>query len=342
MATVLSLCAGELVLRAALSFDRLQYHYMRSRDVFQFDAARVRFDPELGYITRPRLVVGFANREFTTTVCTNSLGFRDDEASLQDPDVLLLGDSFGFGWGVDQGASVADVLERDTHARVLNMSVAGYGTLQQYLLLRRYAASTDVSGKLALFLLNSTDVYENAVHPLGGIPYVDWSGTEPRVEPTPRGAFQAWIEEVNRHRSRGVFAGSVFADLGLEAVRAVGRELGLYKPPRPGYLPTEADHWHAFAGTVHEIRALADRTGLAVVFVYVPWPPELDSHESGLTGRIEHVVRATGLSMIDLRGSLGRADYFHLDDHWTESGHAHAAATIERALRAMQLLPGSD
>lgn len=338
LAFALSLCAGELVLRSTLAFDRLQYHYMRARDVFQFDTARVQFDPELGYITRPRLTVGFRNREFVTTVCTNSMGLRDDEASLEDPDVLLLGDSFAFGWGVDQGESVADVLERRTRLRVLDMGVPGYGTLQQYLLLRRYAASRDVSGKLALFLLNSTDVYENAVHPLGQIPYVDWAAAEPHVNRPGDTAFEAWVEEVNRHRSRGVFARSIFADLSLEAVRALGRRLKLYTPPRPAYVPTEADHWQAFGETVRAIRTLSERTGLAVAFVYVPWPREIDGHEPSLVHRIQSVLAYAEIPMIDLRGRLGGGAYFRLDDHWTAEGHARAAAEIGLALRTMELL----
>lgn len=331
-----SLLTTEVALRSTLPFDEIEVHYMRTRDVFQFDSARVRFDPELGYMTRPGLETRFANREFDTTVRTNSQGFRDDEGSLNDPDVLVLGDSFAFGWGVDQGESVADELERRTGLTVLNMGVAGYGTLQQFLLLRRFAHRHDLSGKVALFFLNAEDVRESSRHPLSAEDrYADWSGVDLRVRHLPGGAFESWLSRVRGRQCRGVYRMSVAADVVREVLhRWVDGSEALRSAPR------EAEQWTDFEETLGRLRAFADRNAVRVVFVYVPSRGDVErSRTSSVQPRIRQAITARSFPLINSGDVLSGTDYFRLDDHWRATGHEQVAAEVEQVLRARGMLP---
>src|SRR5262247_1177276 len=59
-----------------------------------------RYDPRLTYMLR----FGgchFTNVEFDTDIKVNSFGLRDDEDSLKDPEVIVLGDSQAMGFGVE-------------------------------------------------------------------------------------------------------------------------------------------------------------------------------------------------------------------------------------------------
>lgn len=97
-----------------------------------------RYDAELGWVPIPN-----SNSVVTTArtihVRHNSLGFRDVEfESDARPKMLFVGDSFV--WGVDAEANerFTDLLRnRISNYRTVNAGVSGYGTDQEYLLLKR-------------------------------------------------------------------------------------------------------------------------------------------------------------------------------------------------------------
>ena len=81
--------------------------------VVQADLDMVEYDPEVTYLLTPT-ASRHVNREFDTTIRGNSAGLRDDEASLTSPDVIVLGDSYAMGWGVEQEEAFPQALEKKT------------------------------------------------------------------------------------------------------------------------------------------------------------------------------------------------------------------------------------
>jgi len=70
--------------------------------------------------------------EFDIDFATNSWGLRDDEIGPKTRSrVLLLGDSFASGYGVERGEMFADLLESDLKVDVVNASVGGYELVHQ-------------------------------------------------------------------------------------------------------------------------------------------------------------------------------------------------------------------
>jgi hypothetical protein len=70
----------------------------------------------------------------------NSMGFRDREHTDRTrPAVLFLGDSFVWGYDVEQEERFTERLsERMPDREIINMGVSGYGTDQEYLLLQKF------------------------------------------------------------------------------------------------------------------------------------------------------------------------------------------------------------
>src|SRR5262245_4382057 len=94
-----------------LSFRRL--YMMVDRPIIQYDPNMATYDPELFYTLKPGRFV-FEAREFSTEYSVNSLGVRDDERSLDKPEIVVIGDSFAMGWAVQQEEAFPQLIERKT------------------------------------------------------------------------------------------------------------------------------------------------------------------------------------------------------------------------------------
>lgn len=100
-----------------------------------------RFDGELGWIQKSNYEAFFTSREFRVNVKSNSEGFRDQDYSFQKSAglkrVVVLGDSFTWGWGVEQQEIFCEVAEKKFQkTEFLNLGQNSYGTGQEYLLLK--------------------------------------------------------------------------------------------------------------------------------------------------------------------------------------------------------------
>ncbi len=105
-------------------------------------------DAELWARLAPNYTTTIVTPGWITHVSTNALGMRDREIPLKAAGtyrVLVSGDSWAFGPGVEIGQTFPKVLERKLNAafpdrrfEVFNAGVEGYGTDQELLLLRRH------------------------------------------------------------------------------------------------------------------------------------------------------------------------------------------------------------
>jgi hypothetical protein len=112
------------------------FYTNHGRKVVQWQPNLARYDEDLSYTLNPGRFV-FSNVEYRTTFYVNSLGVRDDEISLQAPDVVVAGDSHAMGWGVEKEEAFADQIEKMTGLKVLNTAISSYGTVREMKILQR-------------------------------------------------------------------------------------------------------------------------------------------------------------------------------------------------------------
>ena len=91
---------------------------------------------ESGCTLRPGSCV-FSGREFSNTYHVNNVGLRDDEVSLNHPQIIVTGDSVAMGWGVNQEETYAQCIEKKIGVPVLNAAVSSYGTAREMIMLDR-------------------------------------------------------------------------------------------------------------------------------------------------------------------------------------------------------------
>jgi lysophospholipase L1-like esterase len=94
-------------------------------------------DYTLGWVPRANVQgTHIRQKGYTSTFTTNFLGLRDREHSLENPEgsrrVVVVGDSFSWGWGVNDGEIFTDILEKSlADTEVINLGVTAYGLDQE-------------------------------------------------------------------------------------------------------------------------------------------------------------------------------------------------------------------
>lgn len=119
-----------------------------------------RYHPLMGWVNKPNYKDIFnVAKDFRFTVTHNSRGLRGPERGYRKPSgvkrVIALGDSFVWGFGVEDDEVFSRVIESaDPHVEVINMGVSGYGTDQQILYYDAEGAKYEHDLVLVLFYAN--------------------------------------------------------------------------------------------------------------------------------------------------------------------------------------------
>ena len=288
------------------------WEYFYRRSVVQLDTGRARFDRELLYTLRPGRFT-FSNVEYSTAYSVNSLGVRDDEASLAQPEIVVAGDSYAMGWGVQQDETFPQVIARRTGRRVLNAAVASYGTVREMRLLDRL----DLSHATTLVVQYcSNDYEENEEFEAHGNRHVS-SGE------------QEWLsaiaeqQRLARYRPfRMVYDAAVYVKRGVEERRRGGFEPSPAPPDRAAAL-----FLNALMHAPH-----ADLSRLRIVVIDPdPDPAFVRALERArVSPSYPAYIRA--VRVVDVSSLLTPDVHYVLDDHLTARGHELIAEALIAAI----------
>ncbi|HEY2838147.1 MAG TPA: SGNH/GDSL hydrolase family protein [Pirellulales bacterium] len=123
-------------------------------------------DPVCGHRGRPNIDVRFASKEFDVRIVHDAIGFRRLESprpSASDARrVCVFGDSFVWGWGVEQGECYADQLQaRLRDRRIENFGVNNVGTVAEYELFASECRDRLKPGDVVLLTFCTNDFLDN-------------------------------------------------------------------------------------------------------------------------------------------------------------------------------------
>jgi pimeloyl-ACP methyl ester carboxylesterase len=125
------------------------------------------FDPETGYVARPNsstkwTVLGASDKpNLEYHVHTDDRGARvskSGQRSAEQVDIIILGDSFAWGHGVEYEDTFAFKTIAALGGSGANLALASYGTTQSLQLLRRHR---DLAPKLVIFALVEDHLWRN-------------------------------------------------------------------------------------------------------------------------------------------------------------------------------------
>jgi hypothetical protein len=328
-------------------------------------------DAELGWALRPDWTAVDEGPDYRVTVSTNALGMRGGPASVRPVPgvvrVLVVGDSFAFGHGVEDGEGFARRLEALWRAEgrsveLLNAAVPGYGTDHHRVWLHRHGFALEPD--LVLLALCQNDVEDlgwsrleldadrlplrvgsrrRLVDENGRLRYVNETGVPLPERWLPAG-LSAWLG-ARSHLYNWLRFNGVRTWVGLAARReqaARARDAG---PPPSGAI--------ASLPPAEIARGLASGDGFRLRYHgYLLDAIEREAAARGVALRLILTGREPGILSDGCRADPRCFDasavaphraapeaFLALDGHWNAEGHRRVAAALHAWLRDDPALP---
>lgn len=287
-----------------------------NRALVQFDANCARYDPEVTYTLKPG-VCTFENVEFRDEFRINRLGLRDDEASLDAPEVIVLGDSHAMGWGVEQGETLVRALARKSGLKVLDAAISSYGTVREMMLLDRLDTSWL---KVLIIQYADNDLPENRA-------FLQHGG---HLAITSEAQYRKIVQHYASQRS--YYPGKYVYRLFMKVFRL--------EEPEPDQLRMEPATPTEEAELFLNVLAHASHTPLANVQVIVFEVNEQLNPPRPFMAALDVVRRREGnpafvrrLITLDTTRLLTPKDFYVLDDHMNAHGHQVIGEALSDLIR---------
>lgn len=132
----------------------------RYRPIWQSRSDCAVFDEQLEYVPKPA-TVQFRGPEFDTTIhVTPELVRAQPPAPSAAPLVVVTGDSYAFGWGVEDNQTFSYLLQHDYGYHTVNTAVPSYGTARELSRLRRLGLLKHIDALIIQFCDNDWDENE--------------------------------------------------------------------------------------------------------------------------------------------------------------------------------------
>lgn len=318
-------------------------------------------DPVLAHRLKPGFKDKLRSNEFDVDIVINSRGFRGAEWSTDARrPILVLGDSFTFGYGVPEDAVftalLQDSLRRlESNVTVYNAGVPGYGTTQEQQLLEQLWSFVKPQVVILAFTVGSDlrNVVEQNLQEELGYQVKDGFLVPKGMQVGQSLPIKAFFQE----RSH------LYVLLQKTRVRMSLRGTAQSQPTR------DCEHflarnpcgaveaaWRLVGGALSEMKSRCDGEGAQLVLLSIPhpvqiyddlWERELELLNSSVTTfdrlgvqtRLRVVADSLGVITIDPTSAFRRSRreqlYFSLDRHMTESGHRIIASKL------LQVMAGS-
>ena len=324
LSTTLTLVLVEGLFALPLSIPRLWqvpgFHVIALRrywseiDFIQWNPACAQWDPELWYTLRPG-TCRFSNPGYDNEYRINRLGVRDDEESLEQPDIVMLGDSHMMGMGVEQDETVASQLERMLNLKVLNTGISSYGTARELGMLQRVDRSR---ARYLLIQYCSNDFDENRE-------FIDNGG---RLPARAREWFDTQVEgsKSSRRYYLGKFTDSLLWFVWERSPLASDSQARARNAE-------QSDQALQYLLDVIE-RHPVDLSGMQIIIF------QMESLNEGIPSRLEQVLadypnknRLSGAQFVDATAGLGPEYFIPLDGHMNALGHRRVAERLASVIR---------
>lgn len=270
--------------------------------------------------------------DYDVSISINRYGFRDKK-DLRDAgkkDIFVVGDSFSFGWGVEEDKRYSNLLEHILGARVYNIAVSA-ADINDYTRLIEYARSNGAEVKNVIIGI----CMENDLRDYDEIPSmprrIGGNSLKPRIPD--HAAVKNFLARHSAlyHAALGVIHQN-------EALKKAAMRAGLILDVYYGVGRKEYSE-KMMASSVRNLAGLAQNFNIIILIIPSRglWIGGNEMAESRAHERFIRLLKENNLKTVDLRPLFeenGRPfDYcFKNDGHWNELGHRAAAEMLAKAV----------
>lgn len=280
------------------------------------------FEPTIGWKIKGNLDCHCDCGITSFHIRTDSLGYRTD-TPLSDSDLVVIGDSYAFGYGVDNDRAYFS--PRHTNMRIKPIGAPGYNMVQELLLMRTFAPS--LRGKQVVwFICFGNDLYDNIFPNMENYrtPFLyfsqkskTWSivSSHLSAHKWPYNFESSFREKEKWHGNfvAGAFSEKVYS--ACEFLITEGLDLCQRVDARLAILTVPISHQIA---TSHSWKRKASRFG----------KPEL--FDASLPDRkIQSICEKLAIPHIPAAQHITSRDLIPVDGHWNERGHRKIAKLLE-------------
>ncbi len=334
--TILALLLSEMALRL---MGQGPLYVSPERDRFW------KYDPLLGWAHQPGQEGIFETLQFRISVRINQKGLRDRERSYERPPktgrILVIGDSFAWGYGVEESERFSERVESLLGVEVINAGVSGYSTDQELLWLREEGIQYEFD--LIVLVLAGNDVSDNDRQLVNTIYYkprfVREGGQLVLTDtPVPRTSLQGRLTYFLSQRS----ASAYFLTQRYFDLLSLYRSLGADSADATSVASGEGSAGDPFGLTIallNEMRKIAESKEARFMIVAT------DRWWNGLPGETYTDFIATlqteGFLVLDVESMPGFDPGEMLipeDGHWNEAGHDFVAEKVKDVIERNRLL----
>ena len=293
-------------------------------------SGRFTFDHEIAdlVLARPGTVARQVKNagDYDVAVRINPHGLRDarDIATARPGDVVVVGDSFAWGWGVEESQRFSNLTGTMTGRRSFNLSTPT--DLDGYAALLAYGEALGARlGRIVVAVCMENDLR------LYGPP--TGTATEAAAPPVPPGDWKLWLE---RRSAAYLFATAAIHQ--TPWLRDMAVRIGLVVPNLAG-IALNDDVPGIVASSADRLQSIAARHPTLVVLIpsRALWVGANRAAEDRIHGALVAALSERGVETLDLRpvfeaGGAPLSFHFANDGHWNPRGHRLAAEAIARRL----------
>ena len=359
-----ALLAGSLALAAGLGEGLLRLRPEQHREIW------TQPDPILHHAQKPGWRGAFVTAEWDTEISINEHGLRDAPLRPRgevDRRVLIVGDSFAWGYGVEREETFSERLEARLAAEgkrvdVVNAGVISYSPILEWLYLREKGLALDPD--LVIVAVDMSDLQDDLVYEAAAV----YEGSEIvgiRPQIADRGPLIRFFKSLRLVRRLRSLADGLYARYrsGEEDSSDAARDLrtNRFALTRDDIAPEEAaKHWSRTAGYLEKIQRLLRREGVPMLLMTYPYGHQVSGDEWAL-GRhhygfaadrtygdhperfLRRFAETNEIPFLGLFEAFRQSGefplYFPRDGHLTVAGHRLVAAELGKALSEGALLP---
>lgn len=328
-------------------------------------------DPIYDHSYIPNCVSRFTTAEWNTAVTINSAGLRDDEITPKTEHefrILMLGDSFTWGYGVEQEQTFSELLQQQLQLQGINVINAGatsYSPILEYLFLKNKGLqfqpdmvilNFDLSDLQDDYLREKKAQFQEEELIAVYNPEKDGFGynLRKRIQITNLiNSIFVWIDKTLPPPTE--IDARLISDIRYDR----------YGLTREQALEQEEEHWERTFSYITKIAELCEENNITFVLSTYPYGHQI-SNQEWVTGRhnagllreekysdraekkIEQYAKEQHILLISMFTGFRLAEqqraplYFSYDGHFNQEGHAVAAEILYAGLTQEKLLPSSE